>query len=1012
MEGLQRSEFPVFNSPEEELRYLRERVREKEQSAWKEQTPIKKEEAISQTLHEYAKDIPQSPMEHLVNDPAYEKVVGFIHTPEHREKMRGFFDILREKGVAGAVQYTRALDNPHFEDDFHRVLVGYVKTGAVVPGLEKEKELDRLLRTTVYHVSLPFSQGEDASGSGTIAQMERLYVGLLATLGGSSALSFSVEISVENFSYDIAFYVAVPDQLKDVFLKQVFGIFPTATVQEDKGDYNIFNEFGAVSAGYAAATENFAFPINLFEQAEHDPLKVILNAFSKIERDGEGAAVQFIIYPDQYNLIGKYKHAISRMRQGVSAKEALDIPLGIGADVIKSIGSLFGSSSKTGGTQDAAKAAERDRAVGLVEEKIRQSVALANIRIVTSAATQARADEIYTAIESSFYQYTRPQANGLKFNRVDRSKLEQFIYRFTYRVKDDRELAILNLRELATLCHFPQSVAQHEAPQLAAVKSQGAPAPSEVPKEGVLLGVNKYRGEGKEIRFAPLDRVRHLYTIGQTGTGKSVFLKNLAIQDIKAGHGVCFIDPHGSDVQDILANIPKERINDVIYFDPSETSRPFGLNMLEYDPMHPEQKIFVVNELLSIFKKLYASTPEAMGPAFEQYFRNATMLVLEDPETGNTLLEISRVLADANFRNLKISRCKNPIVVQFWRDIATKTSGESGLANMIPYITNKFDVFLSNDVMRPIIAQEESSFNFRNVMDTEKILLVNLAKGKLGDINANLIGLILVGKILMAAMSRVDSFGTKLPDFYLYIDEFQNITTDSISAILSEARKYGLSLNVAHQFIAQLDPSIRDAVFGNVGSMAVFRVGSDDAQELASQFAPIFTPEDIMKIDNYNCYMRMLMNGKPVAPFNIATPPAPKGNPEIIPQLKQLSALRFGRDRKVVDDAIMKKYLSVSQQASAPQGGAAIPTRAPASPQVASVQVPQAVRPAPIPPNITPSTLPTGGTPSLGTPIPSKPAQVPVPQIQQSQQPQRTPFAQAMLRASLSQQDFQGPTGS
>jgi hypothetical protein len=231
---------------------------------------------------------------------------------------------------------------------------------------------------------------------------------------------------------------------------------------------------------------------------------------------------------------------------------------------------------------------------------------------------------------------------------------------------------------------------------------------------------------------------------------------------------------------------------------------------------------------------------------------------------------------------------------------------------MIPYITNKFDVFLSNDIMRPIIAQEKSSFNFRDIMDKKKILLVNLSKGKLGDINANLIGLILVGKILMAALSRVDSYGKELPHFYLYIDEFQNITTDSISAILSEARKYGLSLTIAHQFIAQIQENIRDAVFGNVGNMAVFRVGSEDAEFLEKQFSPTFSAKDIMSIDNYNAYLKMLVNGVPRPPFNIATLPPIKGNLEQVENLKTLSYLKYGQDRRAVDEIILRKYASAS----------------------------------------------------------------------------------------------------
>jgi hypothetical protein len=265
------------------------------------------------------------------------------------------------------------------------------------------------------------------------------------------------------------------------------------------------------------------------------------------------------------------------------------------------------------------------------------------------------------------------------------------------------------------------------------------------------------------------------------------------------------------------------------------------------------------------------------------------------------------VLADQAFRNMKLARCTNPTVVQFWTEIATKAGGEASLANIVPYITSKFDVFLSNDIMRPVIAQKESSFNFRKVMDEKKILLVNLSKGRLGDINANLIGLILVGKILMAALSRVDSLGKDFPPFYLYIDEFQNITTDSISAILSEARKYKLSLCIAHQFIAQLQPEIKDAVFGNVGTMATFRVGAEDAKILETQFAPRFNQKDIMNIENFNYYIKMLNNGVPVEPFNVRLVPYVKRDLSRVEDIKQLSYLKYGKDRSEVEEEIMIK---------------------------------------------------------------------------------------------------------
>lgn len=921
--GSRQFEAQHFSSPEEELKFLRERVAEKEQQLWQEQIPTTTEAVISSELTTYAnQSAPVALEEHLLlENPQFEVIVEHLSSLPHREKMRELYHILHEKGILNAIKIAESQHNPHIEDDFHRVLVEYVRSGAIVPGLEKERALEQMLKQTLYEVTLPYAEGETIpTVEKVIETMALFYTGMLPNdhVHIHQDYGFTLELAMPNFSQDIIFYVAIRNEYKEQFTQQLFGTFPTAKIEETVGDYNIFNEFGTTLASYATNLSNFAFPIADLRKAENDPMKILLNSLSKVERNGEGVALQLVVRPDADRITNKVKFAIGKIKQNVPIKSALDIPLTLTGEAVKSLSGFFKSNMiKPDDVPDNRTLEFRDKALEMLEEKLAAPFLKVNARLVASAATTARAHQILTSAESAFNQYTRAQGNGIHFLRAQKGDLDRLFHNYTFRQYDNDHYLVLNTNELATIFHFPMTVTRKEAPQLKAVQATNAPAPADLPGDGTLLGINRYRGEAHEIRMTKADRLRHLYVIGQTGTGKTTLLKNMVIDDIKAGHGVCFIDPHGSDVQDILANIPKDRIDDVIYFDPSFTPRPFALNMLEYDESHPEQKIFVVNELLSIFRKLYSAVPESMGPAFEQYFRNATMLVMEDPETGNTLLEIPRVLADANFRNLKLSRCKNPIVVQFWRDIAAKSTGEASLANMVPYITNKFDIFLSNDVMRPIIAQEKSSFNFRDVMDNKKILLVNLAKGKLGDINANLIGLVLVGKILMAALSRVDSFGKPLPDFYLYIDEFQNITTDSISSILSEARKYGLSLTVAHQFIGQLDEAIKNSVFGNVGSMAVFRVGADDAKTLEPQFAPVFTASDFIKIENRNAYLKMLINGRPVSPFNIETLPPPQGHPEIVEQIKNLSYLRFGKDRKSVDDMVMRKYLPQTLPATA-----------------------------------------------------------------------------------------------
>ncbi|MEK7142247.1 MAG: TraM recognition domain-containing protein, partial [Patescibacteria group bacterium] len=308
-----------------------------------------------------------------------------------------------------------------------------------------------------------------------------------------------------------------------------------------------------------------------------------------------------------------------------------------------------------------------------------------------------------------------------------------------------------------------------------------------------------------------------------------------------------------------------------------------------------------------IFNKLF-DMKIAGGPMFEQYFRNATLLVMDDPASGNTLLEISRVMSNKAFREMKLSKCKNLAVNLFWRDVAEKAGGEASLQNVVPYITSKFDNFLGNDIMRPIIAQEKSSFDFRKIMDEKKILLINLSKGRLGDINSHLLGLIIVGKILMSALSRADIPEDQRNDFYLYIDEFQNVTTDSIATILSEARKYKLNLIIAHQFIGQLEENIKKAVFGNVGSVGSFRVGAEDGEFLAKQFEPVFDASDLLNIDNYRAYLKMLIGGQSTRPFSITTLPFKKGDIDFGKKVAELSIARYGRSRVQVDEEINKKF--------------------------------------------------------------------------------------------------------
>lgn len=906
-----------FNSPEEELQYLRERVAKHEQAATARSEVYAKDSPAREVLREYSNQIQEDVLHPKLNVPHAEiKRIAVDLSPEtHDEAVDKLVQLISEKGIYNTLQVVGEMNNPHLEDDFVRFLVAYIKSGHTIDGLKDRSSLARSLRMTLYEISLPerTATEDEPPLKELISSMEQFYSGMLSVSNADeqSAPYFTLELAVSNHSDEFIFYAGIPDSKKDLFEKQVLSIFPKAKISIRKDDYNIFNESGASAASYATLKNRPIFPLKLYDKFDHDPLNVILNSFSKIDRDGEGAAIQLIYSPAGDTYVKKYTEALKKIQKGTPIKEAIDIPESTGQHVFhfaKDVFKVLASKPKKKDEPENPnqKKPVDDKVVEVIEEKISSPIVRTNIRIIASSQTDVQAEEILSHVESAFNQFENTRGNALSFKRVPRKKMQALFHDFSFRLFSEDQAIPLNISELTTVLHFPASLIS-AAPQLKVAKAGHAPVPVDMPAVGTLLGVNKHQNNVTEVRITPEDRLRHLYVIGQTGTGKSTLLKNMIIQDIQEGNGVCMIDPHGADIIDILGAVPKDRYEDVIYFDPSHTERPMALNMLEYDERFPEQKTFVVNELLSIFDKLF-DMKVAGGPMFEQYFRNSVLLVMEDPESGNTLLDVSRVLADKEFRELKLSKCKNPVVVQYWREVAEKAGGEASLANIVPYITSKFDVFLSNDIMRPVIAQEKSSFNFREIMDEKKILLVNLSKGRLGDINANLIGLILVGKILMAALSRVDSLGKDLPPFYLYIDEFQNVTTQSIATILSEARKYKLSLNVAHQFIAQLDEKIRDAVFGNVGSIASFRVGADDAEYLEKQFAPVFTAKDLMNIDNRNAYVKLLVNGVPTKAFSIETVPPAKTDTSKTDLLKDLSYAKYGEERAHVEEDIMRKY--------------------------------------------------------------------------------------------------------
>lgn len=704
---------------------------------------------------------------------------------------------------------------------------------------------------------------------------------------------FGLEVAVHHIGEEIHFYVAVPKESVDFVSRQIEGLWKEANV-EIVNDYNIFNSAGVSQGIYLKQKFSYALPIRTYVEANIDTFATILSGLSKLNEVGEGAAIQILAKPAPKSVKKSILKIVDQLKKGKNFEEIMR-GLAIGFKDIKEAIAPKEEKEEKIIDEDAIKS---------LETKILKPLLSVNLRILVSAPSQYQADAVLESISGGYYQFHAPRRQELQLIKPRNPK--NLIYQFSFREFDDNQSMILNTEEIASMFHFPASTT--EITNVKWVKSKEAPPPAELPKIGTLIGESIFRSDKKLVYITEDDRRRHVYIIGQTGTGKSNLMINMVIDDIRQGKGVSIIDPHGDLVEKILTQIPKDRIDDVIMFDPGDILKPLGMNMLEYDLNMPEQKTFIVNELLGILHKLFPESGEAMGPMFEQYFKNSLLLLMEDAvNEPATLMEVSRIFTDAEFRKRKLARIKNPVVIDFWEKEASKVSGEASLANMTPYITSKFNNFTANDYVRPIIGQVKSAFNFRTVMDEGKILLVNLSKGRIGDLNANLLGMIIVGKILMAALSRVNISQEQRRDFNLYIDEFQNFTTDSISTILSEARKYRLNLTIAHQFIAQLTEKIRDAVFGNVGNIITFRVGAQDSEFLIKQFEPVFSQNDLVNINNFNAYTKILISGQTSRPFNIRTIPAEKGSEELADKLKEISRLKYGRDRNEVEDEILKR---------------------------------------------------------------------------------------------------------
>jgi hypothetical protein len=759
---------------------------------------------------------------------------------------------------------------------------------------EESKVFEDIRNPLIMQILVPKENDKSALAA------EQMFASIHGILGdsvkGEDIVSFEI-ISTEEDG--IRFYAVTPRHLSKFVEGQIYAQYPNADIsyvedysRKDSSDDSIY-----VTCGEIEMEKNFIFPIKTFRNFEVDPLAAITGAMSDLDK-GEKAWLQVVVRPVSNYWQKESKKYITAVKEGTDLGANFFDKL---AGIFKNIGKSLSTESTVAKKEVVKLEPGQEEELKEIETKMLKLGFEVKVRVVTKAPTQLRSEQILRDIVASFKQFTTAHLNNFVHSKPTKTGKE--IYdEYTSRHMGSKEPDILNIEELASLYHLPNISV--ETPNIAWSRSRKLEPPMNLPKatEGdvTVFAETDYRGSMVNFGIKRADRGRHFYLLGKTGVGKSTVFKNMFISDILVGDGACFVDPHGDTIEDILDHIPPNRIQDVVYFNPTDVDHPIGFNLLELKDK--SQRDLIADGVVEVFKKQFG---DSWGPRLQYILTNTVATALE--AQGTTLLAVLRMLTDSGYRKFILKQVNDPILYKFWmEEFAQMAQNPRLLAEAVAPIQNKVGRFVSSAVTRNIIGQVKSTIDLREIMDNKKILLVNLAQGRLGEETASLLGGMIITRLQATAMERVDIPEEQRSDFFLYVDEFQNFATESFAKILSEARKYHLNLTMTNQYIDQLPLTVRQAIFGNVGTLGSFVVSQSDASILEKEFAPVVSSDDLVSLDSHAMYIKLCIDGMTSVPFSARSLPVRYQKFDLRDEIIRESREKYGVERAVIEDKIQK----------------------------------------------------------------------------------------------------------